>query len=271
MMKKDKSVKVVQEKKLRKKQLALLKVIYRFRFASIPLLMTHEGQRHHESLRRRLDELVTLGLLARRTNNTYIIDRRPAEYTLTPAAIPVLRTMPGVGERELKQLYARATASERFVHRSLALLNIRNQLARLYSKERLNFATKPQLNIDEFDYLPTQLPDAFMTLDGETEQARHFFVDYFDDDISIGIHGRKISQYMRYEQSGDWQVTGLPFPTLLIVCESVSLRQRAERRTRYLAREYGTAVNVCLVDLPTLRSSEGESDAIPIELSKAGL
>lgn len=242
-----------EEKKLLKKQLTLLMLVFRFRFVTIAQVMAYEGQEHHESVRRRLDKLVSRGLLLKRVNDHYIIDRRPAEYTLTPAAIPALRPLPGTNERELKQLYGRADASERFIAYSLSLFDIRNQLARLYGK-RLSFVTKPQLKAEEFSYFPDPLPEAFMTLDGGTDQERHFFIDYFDDALSIGLHGRKIASYMTYKSEGDWGDTGLLFPTILIVCQSGSMYKKAEKRIRYLEQRYDSGVTFCLIDLDTLQA-----------------
>ena len=77
-MKKEARDKKRVEKRLLKKQLALLMLVYRFRFVTIAQVMAYEGQRHHESIRRRLDKLVDRGLLSKRADNSYIIDRRPA-------------------------------------------------------------------------------------------------------------------------------------------------------------------------------------------------
>ena len=240
-----------EEKKLLKRQLALLVLVYRFRFVTIAQIMTYEGQKHHESVRRRLDELVNRGFLFKRADKTYVIDRRPAEYSLTPAAISVLRNIPGTSEREFKRLYARKDVSERFIACSLALFDIRNQFARLYG-DRLSFVTKPQLKVDTFDYLPYPLPEAFITLEADTDRERHFFVEYFDDSLSIGLHGRKIARYMSYEQEGEWNVTELSFPVVLIVCQSKRMLMKAKKRVCYLERQSESGIRFYLVDLDTL-------------------
>lgn len=248
-----------QEKKLIKKQLALLLIVYRFRFVTIGLVMSYEGQKHHESVRRRLDELVSRGLLFKRTNNHYIIDRRPAEYTLTPAAIPILRSFPGNSERELRRLYARQEASERFVAYSLGLFTIRNELARIYG-QRMSFFAKPQLNVDDYDYFPSPLPDAFITLDSTTTRERHFFAEFFDDSLSIGLHGRKIASYMSYKNDGEWDGTGLHFPTVLIICQSLAMCRKAEKRIRYLEQRYESEVSFYLIDLDSLQKVKTDGE-----------
>lgn len=248
------------DKRLLKKQLALLMLVYRFRFVTIAQVMAYEGQRHHESIRRRLDELVDRGLLSKRADNSYIIDRRSAEYTLTPAAIPVLRAITGTSEQEFKRLYARKIASERFIACSLALFDVRNQLARLYDNQ-LSFVTKPLLKIDEFNYLPDPLPDAFVTLEGGTDRERHFFIEYFDDELSIGLHGRKIARYMSYEREGDWNITGLPFPTVLIVCQSRNMLRKAEKRVRHLEREMISGIHFRLIETTLFKEMKSADKA----------
>lgn len=263
-MKEEKEKAGVKEKKLLKKQLALLMLVYRFRFVTIAQVMTYEGQKHHESIRRRLDELVDRGLLLKRADNSYIIDRRPAEYSLTPVAISMLRNIPGTSEREFKRLYARKDASERFIACSLSLFDIRNQFARVYG-DQLSFVTKPQLKINAFNYLPDPPPEAFMTLEGGTDRERHFFVEYFDDKLSIGLHGRKIARYMSYEQEGDWNSTELPFPAVLIVCQSQSMLKKAEKRVRYLERETMSGIRFLLIEMTSFEQLKGANKGAWLE------
>ncbi|MCY1555285.1 hypothetical protein D9M68_919310 [compost metagenome] len=153
------------------------------------------------------------------------------------------------------------------------MFDIYLELHRLYG-EKLGFVTKPRLNVDEFDYLPRPLPDSFMTLNSDTDRERHFFLEYFDEGVSIGIHGRRIAQHMTYKHDGNWTATNLPFPAIVIVCQSPLLLKQAEKRIRYLERQYDSEIQFQLVDLATLHAAESADDQIwidPIEKTKTVL
>jgi hypothetical protein len=197
--------------------------------------------------------LCGFGYLAKRHDSSYRLQNRPAEYYLLPKARLILRKeLTRASERELKRLYDRPNVSLRFINRSLNIFDSYLELRRLYG-QRMTFATQSQLNIDEFSYFPHPLPDAFMTLDGGTDQESHYFIEYFDDAISIGIHGRRINAYIAYFESGEWDKTGFDFPGVIIVCESTSMLTKAKRRVRYLTRSDPDNVDFIVTDLQSLR------------------
>lgn len=212
------------------------------------------GQNHSVAAHRRLTALVELGYLAKRYDASYRLQNRPAEYYLSKKVIPVLReTLEDVSEREIKQFYARPTASRRFINRSIALFMAYFELRRLYG-DRLLFATKPELMTEGFDYMPSPLPDGYMVLDKTTSRIRLFFVEYFDDAVSIGIHGRTITRYMNYKEEGYWDDTGYDFPTVMIICQSESLLMQAKKRIRYLERQEYSEIAFRLITTTTLKT-----------------
>ena len=260
-----------KEKKLTKKQLTLLMLVYRFRFVNSKQIAQYFKQSYLSAANSQLTELYERGYLGKCHNSTYRIQGRAAEYYLTPKATPVLRKqLTEPSERELKQSYARPTASSRFISYSLALFDIYLDLYRLYG-DRLDFATKSQLNLERFEFFPHPLPEAFITLDAETEKERHFFLEYFDDGVSVGIHSRKIVNYMKYKENGQWDDTGKEFPTVIIVCQYPALLKRAEKRVRYLDRQAFSEISFRLIDLESLKnldSIKNKSWIDPIEQTK---
>jgi hypothetical protein len=251
---------VVKEEKLTKKQLEILRLAYRFRFLTSSNLAAYVGQSKTSTALRRLMTLVNLEYLGKRHDSSYRLLNRPAEYYLLPKAKSILREeLTRASERELKRLYDRPTASLRFINRSLAVFDSYIELRRLYD-QRMTVATQSQLNIDEFSYFPHPLPDAFMTLDGSTNHESHYFIEYFDDSVSIGIHGRRISAYMAYFESGEWDKTGLDFPGVIIICESAGMLSKAKRRVRYLTRNDPDNITFIVIDLLTLKTIQNTID-----------
>ncbi|OGL21766.1 hypothetical protein A2707_00205 [Candidatus Saccharibacteria bacterium RIFCSPHIGHO2_01_FULL_45_15] len=235
-----------KEQKLTKKQQDLLMLVYRFRFVTTPQIAELAGQNYLQTANERLNHLVPLGYLAKRHNASYRLAHRPAEYYATTKCVKLFRgIIDGHSERELKQLFVRAKVSERFVKRSVVIFSIYLQLRRTYG-DRLRYSSKPELNIDSYGYFPQPLPDGFFIVKAETKEDKdqYFFIEYFDDAVSIGIHGRQINKYIRYKEDGEWENTGADFPTILIVCESEAMRPRVEKRVRHLTRLHGSNIVV---------------------------
>lgn len=247
----------------------MLKLAYRFRFITSKQIAKYFKQKSLRTAQIQLNILNDRGYLGRRHDGTYKIQGRAAEYYLMPKATPILRKqLAEPGERELKQSYTRTISSLRFISYSLAVFDIYLELSHLFG-DGLHFFTKPQLNTERFEYFPHPLPDAFMTIHGNHES--HYFVEYFDDEVSIGIHGRKIASYMKYKESGEWDDTGFDFPTVIIICQSPAMLKRAEKRVRYLDRQEFSEISFRLVDLATLKAMDSANNKAwidPIEQTK---
>ncbi len=227
-----------------------MKLIYQFRFATSQLLAEHVHQTHTQTMYALLSTLVSYGYLAKRYDSSYRLAHRSAEYYATPQAVHLFRTyIDECSERELKQLYARPVASVRFIDRSLAIFRLYLSLRRVY-KDRLHFWTKPMLNTDTYDHFPTPLPDAHYTID----TTRHFFVEYFDSAVSVGIHGRRISTLVHYDETGDWDYNAADFPVIIILCDTETMRVKAEKRVRYLLRDSDSEIRFIVVTHDTLNA-----------------
>ena len=240
-------------KRLTSKQRELLELVFRFRFVTAADAATYFNQPYLSGIWTRLEKLVAIGMVAKRYNGEYKIHGRAAEYYCTPQARYELRhDMKNVSEREIKQLYRRSEASERFVQRSRALLRIYLDLRACYG-ERLKMVTKIGLNCEQYDYFPRPLPDAFITLENDEGKKRYFFLDYYDDDISLGIHARRLRLYSDYEETGEWDDTGVDFPGILAICESPRLTKRFVKRVRHFVNNEWTELDMirvaCIDDL----------------------
>ena len=271
-MSKDVEVSTSKEEKITDKQLELLKLAYRFRFITSKQVAKYFKQKSLRTAQIQLNDLNERGYLGRRHDGTYKIQGRAAEYYLTPKSTPILRKqIAEPSESELKQSYTRTISSLRFINYSLSVFDIYLELNRLYG-ESLHLFTKSQLNIKQFEYFPHPLPDAFMTIKGNHE--RHYFVEYFDDAVSIGIHGRKIAGYIKYKESGEWNDTGFDFPTVIIICQSPAMLKRAEKRVRYLDRQEFSEISFRLIDLATLKAINNTKNKAwidPIEQTKSAI
>jgi len=248
-------------KHLTKKQRELLNLVFRFRFVTASLVADYYGQPQISGIWVRLEKLVALGMLTKRYDGRYKIHGRSAEYYVTPVARHELRRVANQTEREIKQLYSRPMASDRFVTNCLSLLSIRNQLSRRYG-QRLMYMTKVQLNLEKYDYLPKPLPDAYLRLDKSHGPEGSYFLDYFDDAVSLGIHARRLNLYHQYKEDGEWDGTDADFPVILAVCQSRGLAKRLIRRARHFISSEYSDIKVRVVALDDLVAQTGPKWAI---------
>lgn len=262
-------------KSLTKKQLELLLIIFRFRFITSFDLSNYLGQSVKSGgSQRRLERLLELGYVKKRYDGNYKIQGRAAEYFLSPKAISALNnTYNNLSPAELHLVYSRVKASDRFVDRSIKILQINNKLKSIYG-DNLNFVTKPQLNVEDYNYFPSPLSDAFFSLNNEVDSKKHFFLEYFDNNASIGIHGRKILNYMKYKEAGGWDDTDLEFPAVVIICQSQSMLRRTEKRTRFYERQEESDIKFLLIDFDKLATIKNDTENVwfdPIEKAKITL
>jgi len=215
---------------LNQDQIAILELLYRFRFASSTLLTQYLKPKNRQSINSRLDILTEQKYINKKYDKSYKLLGTPASYCLLPKAFPVLKPQEGISAKVLKNIYKDAEASEKFIEHCLIIFAISNQLEATYGN-RLELFAKSELA--ELSHFPRPLPDAFISLknsDQPRARTKHFFLEVFEDSMPFFVIAKRISQYSDYFDSDNWDVTGKKFPSLLAVCDSLSLQKRLQKR-----------------------------------------
>jgi len=215
---------VPKHRKLNEQQLGVLKLLHKFRFGTNDLFAQYFGKADRSFAYKRLKILHEQGLVGKRFDSSYRLLGKPAAYYLTPDGARMLQEARGV-QIIIKSIYKDKTVSEQFVERSLELFAIRNQLHSEHGDDLL-FFTRADMNREEYDYFPHPLPDAYIRLKGS---GKHFFLDIFHDGEPSFVSKRRIKQYIKYDEDGDWTVTETHLPTVLVVCESLNLANRVQK------------------------------------------
>ena len=104
-----------KERKLNKGQVAVLKLLYRYRFTTSELLAKAEGQKHLQVTRSRLEVLEKQGYIHRRYDNSYKLRGRFAAYCLTAKGLSYLKSIDVAEPQIIKMMYNDPKASEKFV------------------------------------------------------------------------------------------------------------------------------------------------------------
>jgi hypothetical protein len=214
-------------KSLNDKQISILHLIYRFRFATTDLLAKSLGKKDKSEMNRRLKTLLLQEYIGRKYQPNYHLLGQPASFHLLPKGIQALRSLPETkyDPAVLRNIYKDKTASDRFIGHRLAAFSLYCQLKGQYGG-RLRYFTKSELS--KFEYFPKPLPDAYLRLDAGNE--RHFLVDIIDDSQPFFVAVRRVKQYIKYAEEGDWEdATGSKLPVVLLTCKTSSLQYKLSR------------------------------------------
>lgn len=215
-----------RRRKLNSEQIEVLRLLYKFRFGTNDLFAQYFGKKDRSFVYKRLKILHEQGLVGKRFDSSYRLLGRPAAYYLNPEGARTLQEALGL-EVNIKAIYKDKSVSEQFVSRSLGLFAIHNRLKSEYG-DSLKFFTRSDLNREDYDYFLQPLPDAYVRLDD-----KQFFLDIFYDTEPSFVAKRRIRQYIKYDEDGDWVATETELPKVIAVCESKGLAKRVQK---YMAK-----------------------------------
>jgi len=261
-------------KNITKKQVAVLKQLYRFRFGTTDLLARALDLKDGRYIHMRLDALVKQEYIGKNYDSSYKLEGKPATYYLLPKAFAALKQHAQTEDKEvslktLRNAYKDKEASERFIAKRLAVFTIYDKLRAPYD-ESLGLWTKEQLNFDNYSHFPQPLPDAFITITpgGPRPRDRYFFLNYLDDETPFFVHVRRIQKYLDYIESGEWEdVTSTKVRGVLLVCESTSLLKRVRKKLAQIVDE-DEVPRFCYTTLEALKRSTAEDEEVWQRLGK---
>lgn len=250
------------------KQLAVLKLLYRFRFGTTDLLARALDLKDGRYIHTRLEVLVSQEYIGKNYDNSYKLDGKPAAYYLLPKAFKALKqqhkaTGKELSDKTLRNAYKDKEASNEFIARKLAVFTIYDKLRATHGAN-LKLWTKDQLNFDKYNYFPIPKPDAYLTTlpDGLRPRARDFFLNYLDDDTPFFVHVRRLQKYIEYVQAEEWEdATSSKLRSVLLVCESTSLLKRIRKKLAQVVDEDETP-RFCYTTLQALKDSSAEDDEV---------
>jgi hypothetical protein len=228
-------------KKLNKEQVAVLQMLWRFRFASGNQTAKLQQKPGSKAVQKRLKILEDQNLIAKRYDKSYKLRGKPAAYYLTPDGARMLAAhKPREADEpiNIKRIYKDKDASEGFIEHCKNILSVYLALKELYPGEKLYFITKSRLSYEKFDFMPNPLQDACICI-RTSEGDRYFFLDIFEDNQPFFVLIRRIKKYLEYAGSGDWgqydEDGGLP--TILLVVQNKSVHKQLRKRIAYELRE----------------------------------
>jgi hypothetical protein len=209
-------------------QVETLELLYKFRFGSVDLIREYFNKSSRGLIFSRLKVLEEQGFIAKRFDSSYRIQGKPAAYYLLPAGARKLQETHSTEDEavNIKSIYKDKTISETFIQHSLNIFCVYNQLKAQYGDE-LAFFTKT--NLASYEHFPKPFPDAFTSLETKNN-TQYFFVEILEDTQPFFTAVRGVKKYLDHKESGEWTITETDYPTILFICESISLQKRLQKQ-----------------------------------------
>lgn len=259
-------------KKLNQEQVAVLNLLYTFRFASSGQIAKYSHKKDSKHVQKRLKILEDQGYIAKRYDKSYKLKGKPAAYYLTPKGARALAQYDPPEDDEplnVKRIYKDKDVSEGFIQHSLNILSAYLQLKGLHG-DKLRFFTKVSLNYEKYEYFPQPLPDAFISIKSGAQgkgKARRFFLNIYEDNEPFFVLVRRIKKYLEYAGEGDWATTDTELPTILMVVENKSVHKRLRKRiAKELRESYEDEIAFATTRLDDLLDDEYEGKVwLPVD------
>lgn len=209
---------------LNPKQLDILKLLYRFRFATSDLLTQTLQLKDKSKTNQRLKILLEQKYIGRNYEPEYRLLHKHASYHLLTNGINALKQSSATkyDPTVLHNIHGDKTASDQFIEHSLGVFRAYNQLRAQFG-DSLRFFTKTQLT--KFSYFPKPLPDAYirLTIDGEEIE---FFLELLQSSRPLVTSVGRINRYIAYSVEDKWEPGDSELPVILLVCENPTLQKR---------------------------------------------
>lgn len=181
--------------RLTNQQQRLLKLVYKFRFITAPLLAKLLTIRHdttYDSLR----TLHRLELLERVYKESWRIDRRPAYYYLSKKGVTTVKKLLELDDNAVNSLYSDSKASPDFIQECF------NNLA-CYIAIKKDLPTdsviRTKTEINRFKVFPKQRPELYI----KTPSGNEAFIIIVPDKLPYFVNKRR-DEYIEHSEEDGW-------------------------------------------------------------------
>lgn len=191
-----------------------LKLLFKFRFVSVPLLASVMNI-NPKNAYNRLVCLTNQNLVIKVYGDSYRIERKPAYYYLSKAGVTTVRKLLGITEAAIHPLYKNESASEAFIEHCLILVGLYVALSDSLPKETEIF-TKTEIN--QFTQFPATRPDLYV----RTPNGREAVI-ILADALTPFYLRRQLDELIAHSEEGGWKGS---YPYICFVLKNEGAKQR---------------------------------------------
>lgn len=212
------------------KQMAILILLYRFRFLSTNQLQELLGHKDSRTVQILLADLVQKQYVySNYDRKKFGKNTKPSVFHLLPKAIQILKQQEDCDEKQLKKIYGEGKRSDGFINDCIFIadmyLKLKDQVS---ATTEVHFSTKVDLN--GYDYFPNPLPDAYIALK-EKRKTNRYFVLLLEEKAPKYAYMDKFKKYIDYLEEDTWEknTDSEPFPSILVICPDYPKKRFLER------------------------------------------
>lgn len=257
--------------KLNSKQLHLLKLIYKFRYITAPLLTQYKQQKSRQSMRITLDRLVNQGYLDKQLNHNQSFGNKGHRYYLTTKGIKLLLNEPNLSKQSLHSMYKNKSASTTFIDHNIdvfkALLSIRNSYP-----DTFHIFTKSE--ISNFGWLIDTKPDMYIRRITKSPKLPYEYVLDVFNDVPAFVIKKRLLAYIDHYDSDEWRETtkdgsDIEYPVILIVCPDSRIERQVQNYVSRVLDSMGIdELHIYTTSLKALLNPKEHQSAIWSDLYK---
>ena len=208
---------------LNAKQLHLLKLAYKFRFITAPLMADYKGLKSRHAMYMTLERLAKQKYLGKRTDSNSNFQNKGIRYYLTPDGLKVLKDKYGFSNSAIFALYKNNIVSENFIEQYSDTLRVYLRLRASYP-EVFHMFTKTELL--DYDNFPEQLPNLYLNRIQSSELTTSEYMAYILPPTQLFILKKFLNMLLEHFDSGDWEED---YPTIVLVCPDSGTEERVQK------------------------------------------
>ncbi len=257
----------VKDYRLNAKQVHVLKLVYKFRFMTAPLLASYRNDSNSTVTNIALKKLVAKGYLERNYDKSYKFQFRAASYYLLPKAMNLLKTEHEFDPKSLHTMYNNNNLSLSYINRYVDALRIFLAIRQTYPGT-FHMFTKTELT--KYDYFPDKKPDLCLTrIKPSDKQPNEYLLEILGND-PLFVLKKRINDYIEHFDSGDWEAeTENNYPAILLVCSDGKTETKLQEHLSKVFDNTGIDdLTVLTTTLKALQNSGSQNRAVWTEVTK---
>lgn len=209
-------------KALNSNQIRLLKIAYKFRFVSVPLLSEYL-EKDKSTVYEQLLVLLSQEYITKDYDSSYRLPPRPATYSLANKGIKFLRDTTDLSRTTLRNMYKNKTASEPLIERSLSTMEVVLKLRKQYP-DKFDIFTKSEMS--QYEAFIRPLPDLYLRRRRKQTSKQHaYLLELLEPSVASWILRKRIQAYQDHFDESEID----NYPCVLFVATNDSTEQRIRR------------------------------------------
>ncbi|MFI5270980.1 MAG: hypothetical protein ACHQT9_02970 [Candidatus Saccharimonadales bacterium] len=216
---------------LNAKQVHILKLTYKFRFITAPLLAEYKGLSSRHSMYMTLERLASQDYLGKRVDANTDFQNKGARYFLTPDSFKELRDKHGLSERTKFAIYKNKSVSEDYIDGYITVLRVYLALRNAYP-DTFHIFTSTELM--DYDYMPEYHPDLYLNRIKASKTGVNEYILYNLTSTQFYVFKKQFDKLLEHFDSGEWEAAvETDYPAILLV---VSDGKQEKKLQEYIAK-----------------------------------